>query len=123
LLRILAATAGIAVLALATASPCAGWEATPQERQDCCERRHCRHLGEFDHGGASQSDADQCCVRSERGTADRTEQSRLVPIVQAVSSLDGTVEMLLDQDVPLDALSLHPPGPVPIYLLHSVFQI
>lgn len=123
LFRVLAAVSGIAVLMLTTAAPCAGWEATPQERHDCCDRRNCQHVSEFGHSGMSQADADECCARSERGTADRTEQSRLMPIVQAASLLDSMFSGLLDQVVPLDPRSLHPPGPVPIRLLHSVFQI
>jgi hypothetical protein len=46
-----------------------------------------------------------------------------MPMVQAVSLLDGTFTTLLEQEISPDSAPLHPPGPVPIYLLHSVFQI
>jgi hypothetical protein len=80
-------------------------------------------MSELGQSGTSQADADQCCARSERGTADRTEQSRLLLMVQAMPLLDGLSFVVLDQDVAVNSEPLHPPGPVPIHLLHSVFQI
>lgn len=112
-----------AILMIASAPPCAGWEATPQERHDCCERRHCQHMTELGQSGTSQADADQCCARSERGTADRTEQSRPMPVAHVLPALDGIGPAVSYQDAAVHSEPLRPPGPVPIHLLHSVFQI
>jgi hypothetical protein len=123
LARVLAAIAGIAVLAFATASPCLGSEATAQAREDCCKRQHCQHASEFGHSGASQANADRCCAMSERGPADRTEQSRLMPAAQTVSIIDRVSAALSEIEVASIPAPLRPPDPVPIHLLHSVFQI
>ena len=121
-LRYLAAVAGVVVMTAATASPCAGWEATPDERHDCCERRHCQHAGDAGNSGSSQADADQCCARSERGTADRSE-SQVAPIVQTMSPDTVTIMAPIDTQFTSSSLRHRPPGTASIHLLHSVLLI
>lgn len=122
LLRAFTAFVGVAVMAAATASPCAGWESTPQAREDCC-RQHCQHVGEISAAGSTQASADQCCAVAERGPATRTEQLPATPIVKVASIVALASPVALTRSTSVHRGPLHPPGPVPIHLLHAVFRI
>ena len=120
-LRALASLSCTAVLMTVAASPCAGWETTPQERHDCCQRQHCRHLTE--RSGTSQSDADQCCARAERGTPDRTDEMRVVPVQQIASIVEAFPLAPSFDETTMFALHLRPPDRALALLLKSVLQI
>jgi hypothetical protein len=123
LVRTLAAVAGVAVLTVANVAPCAGWASTPQERHDCCERRHCVHTSDNGQSAASQAAVDECCAIAERGPADRTEQWPVVQIARTAPVVGSVITRPADRTSPVETRLIHPPGPVPIHLRNSVFLI
>ena len=65
------AVALVSVLALAQGAlaQCAGWQATPEARRQCCESGACARHEQVDgdaHQQISQAAADDCCAQSQR---------------------------------------------------------
>jgi hypothetical protein len=122
-LRFVASFVSVVALAAASVAPCAGWEATPAERHDCCERRHCQHVGELGSEGPSQADADECCGSAERGTADRTDQVRIPAPISPAMTAAGDAARVLVPNATRRRDRPHPPGAIPTHLLFSVLIV
>jgi hypothetical protein len=129
----LVATAVVVIALLgAGVAPCAGWQSTPKDRADCCEKGQCP--GEISNGAShpgghsgnlSQAQADQCCATSEQKNQQGSAQSvnAAFVLLQPVA-----VPVTLPLAVPLpdrafpDVIPIHPP-PTPLHVLFSVFLV
>jgi hypothetical protein len=92
---VLRAVAAFLVLLVTTtiAAPvtCAGWEASPQERRECCQRA--------DHAGCpDQPAADSCCAAHEQAR-------HLTPVLSSASQVFPTTPLVLPVPV-LDAATV-----------------
>ena len=69
---------------------CAGWQATPEARMDCCTGDcACPMHESTSHGSGSrkaltQAEADSCCASSEREDSSPSNPSTVAPISNAV---------------------------------------
>jgi hypothetical protein len=129
--RVLAASLGL-VLAAGPLAVCAAVAPTPEARMACCtDGEPCpMHDGGVHSSGShhqpSQSQADQCCVASERDTPN---QSMPMTVAGPATPVIGT-SVLLPLDIPAlvrtDAWRTSTPlrvTPVPRHLLLAVFLI
>jgi hypothetical protein len=123
------AAALVVALTLATAgwAECAGWQGTPETRLACCsEMGDCpMHPSGSKGTGASQAEADRCCVASERHDS----------APSAVAFAAATVLALVPSDVSpvelpevVQAAATHTLAPLPrctvrTHLLLSVFLL
>jgi hypothetical protein len=120
----------ILVLAGGHVAECEGWLATPEARMACCaNEQECpmHKAGQHSSGSVriSQSDADQCCARSEPGDS--------MPTSVKASAVDGPALILISLsgslaspatwfDTPIERVS-HPPTSRSRHVLLSVFLI
>jgi hypothetical protein len=124
------AVAALVVFALLgpSVAPCAGWQTTPQAREDCCAEGQCPHEFTADPGRSAQrtqAEADQCCAAAERKHQQGAAQSVDAAFVlsQAVDGLPAVA-----MDVPPTGRTIrrhdpvHPP-PTPLHVLFSVFLV
>ena len=112
---------------------CAGWQATPEARMDCCtEDCTCpMHEGKSSDSSESgkaltQSDADSCCASSEREDSSPSNPSTVAPISNVVLG----EAVVIPSPIPSLVLSEHwrtvvplPIAPVPRHVLLSVFLV
>jgi hypothetical protein len=129
--RVLAASLGLVVLA-GPVGLCAAVMATPEARMACCTDEDSCPMhesgvrGSDSHHYPSQSEADQCCVASER---ERPNQSMpmsvavpATPVLGASVLLPENTPALVRTDTWRTAVPL-PASPVPRHLLLAVFLI
>jgi len=120
----------LAVLALAqgTMAQCAGWQATPQARRQCCQSGACaRHEPVHDgsHTQISQAAADDCCAQSQRSDSSPSgttfASSMTLAVLSAVPPVILAPVSATPVRVPWQTSS--PPSHVPRHLLLSVLLV
>jgi hypothetical protein len=114
-------------LGLSVAAQCAGWQPTPEARQQCCRDGACplhRHQDGASRTQLTQAAADDCCAQSAHdsspsGTvfASTVTLAVLVAIPSVVSTLAPTVPLTAPWETP------SPPAHVPKHLLLSVLLV
>ena len=120
----------VCVLAFAQSAValCAGWEATPEARMQCCEDGACA-LHHHEHGAPrtqiSRASADDCCAQSAGSESSPSGTVFASTITLAVLQSHSLVVMSL---APVQALSApwetpSPPTHVPKHLLLSVLLV
>jgi len=105
---------------------CAGWQATPQARLDCCQDGACplHHHDRAAGMSVTQSAADDCCALSSSPDSGPSAVAFAPTITLAVLRSVPTSPVILTPallPVSLDAPS--PPAHVPKHLLLSVFLV
>jgi hypothetical protein len=128
LLRRLAAIVCVLAFAQTAVAQCAGWQATPEARHQCCQDGACP-MHHHEDGAAStqitQTAADECCAQSPRhesspsGTifASTMTLAVLQPLPPVVLRLAATTPVGAPWETP------SPPIHVPKHLLLSVLLV
>ena len=127
LLRRIASVACVLAFAQSAVAQCAGWQATPEARRQCCQDGACplHHRDGASRTQVTQAAADDCCAQSERH-----ESTRSGPVFAS------TMTFVLLESVPAVVLSFlptvplsapwetpSPPAHVPKHVLLSVFLV
>jgi len=115
------------VFAQNAAAACAGWQASPEARQQCCQSGACP-LHHHQHGSptkVSQASADECCAQSTRQDSRQSSSVFAPTITLAVlkSIPPAPVSQLLATPVSTPWESAVPLTHVPKHLLLSVFLV
>jgi hypothetical protein len=127
-LRQVASVVCLLVLAQGAATECAGWQATPEARMECCEEGICPlhgHDDEASRTSLTQSAVDSCCAQSARHesglsatvVASTITLAVLRPLPPAVVSLAPAMLRSAPWETP------SPPLHVPKHLLLSVLLV
>jgi hypothetical protein len=120
----------VCVLAFAQSAvaSCAGWQATPEARRECCEDGACPL--HHHHDGASptqitQAAADDCCAQSPRHESSPSATAFASTITLAVLHSLPQVVLSLVPTTPFSAPweTPSPPTHVPKHLLLSVLLV
>jgi len=129
--RRLAAVAMVLTLCVGNLAVCAGWQASPEARMECCQNgTSCPMHKSGAHGShstqsISQSQADTCCAASSNRTEPPTAVSSFAPV--SAAALPALVPFVVPVAVPaLDEWRVLVPLPVsrvPKYLLLSVLLV
>ena len=128
LLKRLAALACVLAFAQGAVVECAGWQATPEARRQCCQNGACP-LHHREDGAArtklTQAAADDCCAQSERRDSSPSRTVFTSTMTLAVVQSLPPVVLSLSPTVPLRAPweTPSPPGHVPKHVLLSVFLL
>ena len=120
----------VCVLAFAQSAlaACAGWQATPEARRQCCQDGACplhHHSDKAPRTQITQSEADDCCAQSQRHESGPSGTAFASTITLAiVSSLTVVTPVTLPQ-LPLAAPweTPSPPTHVAKHLLFSVLLV
>ena len=126
------AIASVLTLCVGNISVCAGWQATPEARMECCrsEATCPMHESESHHHSGSthkvtQTQADNCCAGSERSHSTTTNSTFVLSGMAAHAP--ATVLVVTSANVPAlqewRAFVPLPVAPVPRHLLLSVFLV
>jgi len=113
---------------------CAGWEATPEARMDCCTdggacpmHDESSEQGTRSTGGVTQAQADSCCAVSGHGSSTPSAPGFSMSLSAAlVASPIPSIGPVNLAEAPLDGWRAHVPlsvSEVPKHLLLSVFLI
>ena len=129
--RRLVAIAALLTLGGGNLAVCAGWQATPEARMACCrDQAACSmHKSESRHSVSNhpitQTQADNCCARSERPRSTTTNAPLIVSDIAALASATTLVVTLPNVPALQDwrALVPLPVSPVPKHLLLSVLIV
>lgn len=129
--RRFAAVAAVLALALGNLAICAGWQATPEARMECCKNgTSCpMHKSESHRSGSkrtiTQTQADSCCAAASNCTQSSVESSHFtLSNASALPVLPGLVfqvPVLALQE--WRALVPLPVSPIPKHLLLSVLLV
>jgi len=118
----------VLAFAQSAVAQCAGWQATPEARRQCCQDGTCplHHRA----GGASrtqltQAAADDCCARSQRHESSPSATAFAATMTLAVLQPLPPVVLSLAPAMPLSAPweTPSPPNHVPKHLLLSVLLV
>jgi hypothetical protein len=128
LLRHLASVVCVLGLTQGAVAQCAGWQATPESRRQCCQSGACPLHHRAD--GASrlhitQGAADDCCAQSQRPESSPSRALFASTITLAVLESLPPVTLILENATPLSAPweTPSPPPHVPKHLLLSVLLV
>jgi hypothetical protein len=123
--------AAVLTLCVGNVAVCAGWQAMPEARMECCKNgTSCPMHKSESHGSGSkhaisQSQADNCCAASSNRTQSPTAVSTFA--LSNAASLPTVVSFAVPVAAPAleewRALVPLPLSPVPKHLLLSVFLI
>jgi len=120
----------LCVLALmqGAVAQCAGWQATPEARRQCCRDGVCPLHHREDSTSRThitQAAADDCCAQSERHESSPSQTVFASTIALAVIQTLPPVVLSLAPTVPLSAPweTPSPPTHVPKHVLLSVFLV
>ena len=107
---------------------CAGWQATPEARRQCCQDGVCPLHHREDSASRThitQAAADDCCAQSERHESSPSQTVFASTIALAVIQTLPPVVLSLAPTVPLSApwATPSPPTHVPKHVLLSVFLV
>jgi hypothetical protein len=126
-LKRVAAVVCVLTLAQSAVALCAGWQATPEARLNCCEDGACpmhRHDEATPAASVTQSAADDCCALSSSPES-RPSAVAFAPTITLAVLRSGPLLVVSVSPallpVSLDAPS--PPAHVPKHLLLSVFLV
>jgi hypothetical protein len=118
----------VLVFAQSAAALCAGWQATPEARMQCCQDGACP-LHRHGHGAPrtviAQAAADDCCAQSTSPESNPSATAFASTITLAVLQLHSPDIMSLAPAPPLSAPweTASPPAHVPKHLLLSVLLV
>jgi hypothetical protein len=127
-LRRLAAVVCLFAFAESAWAQCAGWQATPEARRQCCQDGACplhHREANASHAQLTQAAADDCCAQSQRHESSPSgtvfASTMTLAVVQSlppvVLSLVPTALLSAPWETP------SPPAHVPKHLLLSVFLV
>ena len=129
--RRLATIAAVLTLSVGNLAVCAGWQATPEARMECCRNEATcpMHKSESHDSGSkhriTQAQADNCCSGSERTQSTNTSSTFVVSGLVALAP--ATMPVVTSPNVPAlqewRAFVPLPVPPVPKHLLLSVFLV
>ena len=129
--RRLVAIAAVLTLCVGNVAVCAGWQATPEARMECCRNEATcpMHKSESHDSGSNhritQAQADNCCSGSERTQSTNTSSTFVVSGIVALAP--ATMPVVTSPNVSAlqewRAFVPLPVPPVPKYLLLSVFLV
>ncbi len=127
LLRGVASLACLLVFAQNVVAACAGWQATPEARVQCCQDSACplHHHQEASPTKAAQAAADKCCAQSTR--QDSSQSPSAFASTMTLASLKSIPSVAVNQVLatPLSTPweTAAPPTHVPKHLLLSVLLV
>jgi hypothetical protein len=117
----------VLTLAQSAVALCAGWQATPEARLNCCQDGACpmhRHDEATPAASVTQSAADDCCALSSSSEGRPSAISFAPTITLAVlRSVPPSVVTLAPALLPISLDAPSPPAHVPKHLLLSVFLV
>jgi hypothetical protein len=107
---------------------CAGWQATPEARRQCCQDGMCplrHHEDGTSRTQITQAAADDCCAQSSRRESSPSRSAFATSITLAVLQSLPPVVLSLAPTAPLVAPweTPSPPAHVPKHLLLSVLLV
>jgi len=128
LLRRVASVACLLALAQSAVAQCAGWQATPAARLQCCQDGACplhHRAGGVSRAQLTQAAADDCCARSQRHESSPSGTPFAATMTLAVLQPLPPVVLSLAPAMPLSAPweTPSPPAHVPKHLLLSVLLV
>ncbi len=114
--------------AQSAAADCAGWQATPEARRQCCQDGACplhHHEDAASRTQVTQSDADDCCAHSERHESSPSgavfASTMTLAVVQSLPPVVLSPLPLIPLSAPWETPS--PPTHVAKHLLFSVLLV
>ena len=130
LARQLAAIATVLTLCVGNLAVCAGWQATPEARMECCKNGSSCPMHKSDaHSSRStqsitQAQADTCCAASSTRTESPTAVSSFAVVNAAAPAIvPSVVPIAVHALEGWRALVPLPVSPVPKHLLFSVLLV
>jgi hypothetical protein len=121
----------VLTLTVVNLAVCAGWQATPEARMECCRNEATcpMHKSESHDSGSkhrvTQAQADNCCAGSERSHSTTANSTFVLSGIVALAP--ATVAVVTSPNVPAiqewRAFAPLPVPPVPKHLLLSVFLV
>jgi hypothetical protein len=116
----------VLTLAQTAVGLCAGWQATPEARLECCQDGACplHHHDEAPGTPVTQSAADDCCALSSSPES-RPSAAAFAPTITlaVLRSVPPSVVTLAPALLPVSSDAPSPPAHVPKHLLLSVFLV
>ena len=128
LLRRVASVVCVLAFAQSAVAQCAGWQATPEARRQCCQDGACplhHHEGGASRTQITQAAADDCCAQSPRLESTPSRAAFTTTITLAVLQSLPPVVLSLAPTTPLSTPweTPSPPTHVPKHLLLSVLLV
>jgi len=127
-LRRIASVVCVLAFAQSAVALCAGWQATPDARMQCCQDGACP-LHHHDHGGppthVTQAAADDCCAQSAPQESSPSKAAFAPTITYAVlaSAPPGVLSLAPAMAISAPWETPSPPTHVPKYFLLSVLLV
>ena len=127
-LRRVASVVCVLAFAQSALAQCAGWQATPEARRQCCQNGLCP-LHHHEHSASplqlTQAAADDCCAQSQRHESSLSGTvfalTMALPVLQSLPPVVLSLAPAAPLSAPWETPS--PPAHVPKHLLLSVFLV